>query len=104
MGRSMTAPAICVPSIRQQLRQIADQIRAEKLALAGRCMRSIEWGNVPLAHRMGVLLMAGVDGDLSDLSRKSWPEFNPMEQESITVAVRSLHASLHACNALRVRA
>ena len=100
----MTGAAICVPSIRQSLRDVADKIRAEKLAMLGRCLRSIEWGNVPMAHRMGVLLMAGIDGDLSDLSRKAWPEFAPMEQESITVAIRSLHASLHACNALRVRA
>lgn len=89
---------------RQHLRGVADQARAELRQKAGRCLRSIEWGNVPMAHRMGILLMAGIDGDLSDLSRKAWPEFAPLEQESITVAIRSLHASLHACNALRVRA
>jgi hypothetical protein len=89
---------------RQHLRGVADQARAELRQKAGRCLRSIEWGNVPMAHRMGVLLMAGIDGDLSDLSRKAWPEFAPLEQESITVAIRSLHASLHNCNALRVRA
>lgn len=83
---------------------MADQWRAADMAKQGRCMRSIEWGNVPLAHRMAVLLLAGIDGDLGQLSRKAWPEFAPLERESITVAMRSLHASLSTCNALRVKA
>jgi hypothetical protein len=93
-----------VPLIRQKLREIADKARAEIQQRAGRCLRGIEWGNIPLAHRMAVLLMAGVDGDLQELARKSWPEFTPGERESIAVAIRSMHASLHACNALRVKA
>lgn len=66
-------------------------------------MRSIEWGNMPAAHRMAVLLLGGMDGDLGQLSRRAWPEFAPPEQDCIAVALRSLHASIGNCYALRVR-
>ena len=100
----VTGAAICVPTIRQNLRAIAENLRAEIEGRSRLCRRGMEWSNVPLAHRMGVLLMAGVDGDLSELARKAWAEFTPGEQGSIAVAIRSLHQSLDNCSALRVRA
>ncbi len=97
-------PAASVRAERQKLRDIADKIRADLQAKQGRCLRSMEWGNIPLPHRMAVMLMAGIDGDLGALARKGWQEFTPMEQETVAVALRSLYASLKGCNALRVRA
>lgn len=93
-----------VQTERAKLREMVDKIRGDLERKAGRCLRSVEWGGVPLAHRMAVLLMAGIDGDLQDLARKAWAEFTPAEKNSVGVAMRSLHASLHACNALRARA
>lgn len=89
---------------RARLREIASDIRADIERTRHACARSREWAMLPVEHRMALLMLAGVDGDLGALARKAWPEFTPDERVSLQVAIRSLAASLQAAAALRVRA
>lgn len=98
----MTAAA-AITATRARLREIADHIRAD---IAGRVPVSAsacEWARLNLSHRMAVLLLCGMDGELSVLARRSWQEFTPVEKSAITVELRSLHRSLDDTYALRMR-
>lgn len=88
---------------RAHLRAVADRIRSEK---AGRalCRRAAEWLAMPLVHRMALLMLAGVDGDLPALARRAWPEFSGPEKIAVQVAIRAMKTSLEAAYALSVRA
>lgn len=89
---------------RQRLRDIADKIRAERAGRESLCRRAAEWLAMPAMHRMAVLLLAGIDGDLAKLSRRSWAEFTTPEKIAVQVAIRSLKTSLNSAYALSVRA
>lgn len=88
---------------RAHLRALADKIRSEK---AGRvmCRRAAEWLSMPIAHRMAVMMLSGVDGDLSALARRSWSEFSPPEKVAVQITVRALRKSMEGAYALSVKA
>ena len=88
----------------EKLRAVAADIRAGIEKKRHDCARSREWALMLVEHRMALLMLAGIDGDLGALARKAWPEFTPDERVALQVAVRSLAASLDAATALRVRA
>lgn len=89
---------------RARLRELALDIRAgiEKRRYA--CERSREWSMLHGEHRMALMMLAGLDGDLGVLASKGWQEFTLGERGSIQVALRSLYAGLKVATALRVRA
>lgn len=89
---------------RIHLRRVAEEIRAAVGGHRHRCIRSAEWHGIPHAHRMAVMLLAGVDGDLSALARRSWPEFSDNEKLALQSSIRSLGESLAGAHSLRVRA
>lgn len=100
----MTGAAVCVPTIRQSLRDLAAQIRADIEQKEYACARSRDWALLPQETRMAVLLLAGVDGDLSRLSAKKFGEFTPDERIAVQVSIRSLYAVLSGAVSLRARA
>lgn len=100
----MSAAAAQVPEIRANLYLVAERIRSDIEGRAQVCARSREWSAMQLTHRMAVMLLAGIDGELSDLSRRAWREFTPAERLAVQVAIRSLHEGLQNTYALRVRA
>ena len=108
MGRAVSAPrgnaaAASTLEHRAALRRIADELRTKKQGQRGRCLRSAEWFALPHAHRMAVMLLAGIDGELATLARRSWPEFSDPEKVAVQVAIRSLRESLAGCHSLTVR-
>lgn len=100
----MSAAAVCVPTTRQTLRDAANEIRANIEKQRYACARSREWAVMVPEHRMALLMLAGVDGDLGGLARKAWQEYTPGERVALQVAIRAMAASLDAAVALRVRA
>lgn len=56
-----------------------------------------------IEHRMAVLMLAGLDGDLSALAAKQWREFTPDEKLAIQVTIRSMYAAFSGSFALRTR-
>lgn len=101
----MTAQTECpVRRARERLYQLSDEISRDLTRRRHACARSREWALIPLELRMALLMMAGIDGDLSSLSRRSWPEFTPAEKLAVQVALRLVHSGLSRTFALRGRA
>lgn len=96
--------AVCVRTVRQKIRDQAEQIRA---AIDGRrytSARAREWAAMSHEYRMALMLLAGIDGDIGSLSMRSWDELPAGEQISVQVAARGLFASLDKSISLRMRA
>ena len=83
---------------------LAQDIRAGMEKKRYSCERSREWAQVPAEHKMTLLMVAGIDGDLGSLARKAWQEFTPPERVAVQVAIRWLRDTLAKCPALSVRA
>lgn len=58
---------------------------------------------LPGEHRMALLLLAGVDGDLARLASRKFSEFGHDEKIAVQVAIRSMFAGLHGSVSLRTR-
>ena len=95
--------AICVQTERRKLTNIAADMRANLDRRQTACALSREWLTIQPMNRMAIMLLAGMDGDLSTLARKAWPEFTPNEKVACQVAIRSLYDGLRHTYALRVR-
>ncbi|PIF89769.1 hypothetical protein CLU86_0646 [Acidovorax sp. 62] len=60
---------------------------------------SREWARMPEAHRMALMLLAGVDGDLGALAQRSWRELPEPERLALKAEARFARqefAQLHA--------
>lgn len=62
-----------------------------KLATGGRMSdsESAEWRKLDLGHKMAMLLLAGVDGDLVTLADRDWRELPKVERDAIKAEVRA---------------
>lgn len=103
MGSVVSAGAVCVRSEREKLRAVSVAMRADIEGRRQSCARSVEWAAMDPMARMAVLLLAGVDGELSQLARRAWPELTPAEKLQCQLAIRSLHAAMGKTYALRLR-
>ena len=76
-----------------------------KLATGGRTSdsESREWSALDAGHRMAMLLLAGVDGDLGELAQRDWRELPPLEREAIKYEVRAAKAAFSRLMALSGR-
>lgn len=76
-----------------------------KLATGGRVSdsESREWAALDPCHRMAMLLLAGVDGELTDLAQRAWLELPTPEREAIKVEVRAAKAAFSRLMALSSR-
>lgn len=59
-----------------------------------------EWRRLSQESRMIFLLIAGLDGEVSDIARKGWAEFTPPEQSAIRVAIRAVKREVDSVFAL----
>ena len=50
---------------------------------------SLEWAKLDTGHKMAMLLLAGVDGDLVDLTKRDWRELPGPERDAIKREVRA---------------
>ena len=89
---------------RAKLYALADQYAKQISGAKHACTRSREWSILALEIRMAVMMLAGIDGDLSALARRAWQEFTPPERTAVQVAMRGLHRGLGQTMALRGRA
>ena len=62
-----------------------------QLATGGRMSdsESLEWAKLDTGHKMAMLLLAGVDGDLVDLTKRDWRELPGPERDAIKREVRA---------------
>ena len=85
-------------------RRIVAEIREKQERERYGCERSREWARLIPEHRMVLLILAGLDGDLGALARRAWSEFTPGERVAVQVGLRALTLSMSQCVALNVRA
>ena len=64
---------------------------------------ALEWRRLDQGHRMALLLLAGIDGDLSVLSLREWRELPEPERQAIKDQVRHAKRAFAAVAALSGR-
>lgn len=76
-----------------------------KLATGGRVSdsESREWAGLETGHKMAMLLLAGVDGELVELASRDWRELPAPERDTIKREVRSAKAAFSRLMALSGR-
>lgn len=90
----------CHPEVRRRMFAIRDEIVAKQSRGRTPCARSAEWAALPVELRMAYMMVAGLDGDLSALAVKAWPEFTPPEREAIRSTVREFAKAARSSVAL----
>ena len=64
---------------------------------------SLEWTRLEQGHKMALLLLAGIDGDLAALSHRAWRELPEPERQAIKSEARAMKKSFGAVSALSGR-
>lgn len=49
---------------------------------------SREWSRISHEHRVMIMMLAGIDGDLEMLASRAWREFTPAERDSVKCQMR----------------
>jgi len=84
----------------RQLHALRDEFVA--LATRGRFVNASarEWARLRPEHRMALLMLAGVEGDLGVLGERAWMEIGDAERVQIRVAARRLQKDVRPLAAL----
>lgn len=93
----------CSPSERRKLFALRDEIVSTISRGRTPCARSAEWAKLPVEIRMAYLMVGGIDGELSSLVVKAWPEFTPPEREVIRSTIRTFARAARVSVALSSR-
>ena len=96
----MSQTAQTRPMAVHQLRTLRDEFVA--IASRGRFSNAAarEWACLRPEHRMALLMLAGVDGDLGDLAVRGWLEIGEGERRQIRTAARNLQNEVRPLAAL----
>ena len=54
---------------------------------------SREWARLSVEHRMALLLLAGIDGELSMLAQRAWREMPGPERDAIKAEARRMKSA-----------
>jgi hypothetical protein len=84
---------LALQNLRDQFARIASRGRFSTAAAR-------EWAGLLHEHRMALLMLAGIDGDLGDLGERSWLEIAEDERVRIRAAARSLQKDVRPLAAL----
>jgi hypothetical protein len=100
MAAGAVGAAACPYEVRARLSQLRDEIVSKVTGGRHTCARSREWAALPLELRMAVLLLAGVDGEVSTLARRAWLEMPGPEREAVRGTMRGFARALNGSPAL----
>lgn len=64
------------------------------------CAESQEWAKLEMGHKMALLLLSGIDGDIGDLAERDWREIPYPEQQAIRIEVRAVKRAFAAVAAI----
>lgn len=94
------ASNLSVPELRERL-------KAQRDALLGKASfgvwfdgESREWAHISHEHRMMVMLLAGIGGDLDTLATRAWREFTPAERAAVKTEMRAAKRAFSGVAAL----
>ncbi|MEJ2800902.1 hypothetical protein WAE61_03385 [Comamonadaceae bacterium PP-2] len=82
--------SLYVHTYRPKLIDMRLRFRDEQLHAVGLLGAAKEWSMLHTSHRLALLLLAGIDGELDDLMHKAWREIPHAERIAIASAARTL--------------
>lgn len=88
--------APCPPDIRARLRALQNE--AVSRLTKGRHVDAgaLEWARLEHVHRMAFLLLAGVDGELSELAGRAWLELPDPERAAVRMQIRAMRKAMQS--------
>lgn len=79
---------LSVPEIRQRLKAQRDALLQKASMGAWFDGESREWARISHEHRVMIMMLAGIDGDLEVLATRAWREFTPAERDAVKAEMR----------------
>lgn len=86
---SKAAATLSVPEARERLRTLRDELLVKASGGVWFDGESREWARIGHEHRMMVMMLAGIDGDLQALAVRAWREFTPAERAAVKSEMRA---------------
>ena len=95
--------APCPPNVRARLRELQNEF--VRVTTKGRHSDAgaLEWSRLEHVHRMAFLLLAGVDGELSELAGRAWLELPDPEREAVRLQILSMRKAMQSVYVLAGR-
>lgn len=94
------AKHLSVPELRERLKTQRDALLGKASAGVWFDGESREWSGISHEHRMMVMLLAGIGGDLDALATRAWREFTPPERAAIKTEMRAAKRTFSSVAAL----
>lgn len=94
------AASLSVPEARERLRTLRDELLQKASGGVWMDGESREWARVSHEHRMMVMMLAGISGDLDALAARAWREFTPAERAAVKGEMRAAKRTFSAVAAL----
>lgn len=100
--KASTKPAdkLTVPEARERLRTLRNGLLQKASGGVWMDGESREWARVSHEHRMMVMMLAGISGDLDALAARAWREFTPAERAAVKGEMRAAKRTFSAVAAL----
>lgn len=80
--------ALTVDEIRERLKAQRDALLQKASMGAWFDGESREWARISHEHRVMIMMLAGIDGDLQVLASRAWREFTPAERDAVKSEMR----------------
>ena len=94
------AASLSVPEARERLRTLRDGLLQKASGGVWMDGESREWARISHEHRMMVMMLAGISGDLDALAARAWREFTPAERAAVKGEMRAAKRTFSAVAAL----
>lgn len=85
-GKPVTA--LTVPEIRERLKAQRNELLRRASLGTWFDGESREWARIGHEHRVMIMMLAGIDGDLETLASRAWREFTPAERNAVKAEMR----------------
>lgn len=92
-----------IEKARKRLQELRNQLLERATHGVWHDGEAYEWARLNHAHRMMVMLLAGMDGDLDVLAARAWREFTPPERQAIKTEIRMVKRTFSRTAALCTR-
>lgn len=91
---------LTVPELRERLRTQRNELLVKASHGVWFDGESREWAGIGHEHRMMVMMLAGISGDLDALASRAWREFAPAERDAVKSEMRAAKRTFSAVAAL----
>ena len=82
------AKLLTVQEVRERLKVQRDELLRKASMGTWFDGESREWARISHEHRVMIMMLAGIDGDLQVLASRAWREFTPAERDAVKSEMR----------------